>query len=158
MNCSNCGADSKDPEVCSTCGVPIMSKKTPAKTPALSSKTRNTSGASKVNGVLTETREEEDLTQSIRKLRIGLYVSFGFSVLLLVFGLVYVSQTQEKIATLESDISDVDSSIANLEFEMDHIKDWGYDEIDSVVSCVNDFIDSWADRQPAFYCLDPMIP
>lgn len=159
MNCSNCGADSKTPVVCSTCGVPLRSKQSSTKTPSPRTNTRDISSSAKVNGVFTEANnQEENLSLSIKKLKTGLVLSFGFSILLLISGLVYVSQTQEKINTLESDLSYFESSISNLEYEMNHIKDWGYGEIDSVVNCVNNFIDSWSDRLPAFYCLDPMAP
>lgn len=161
MNCNNCGADTKGETICGTCGFSVTVDN---KSSSNSKNSTRNSASLKSKGIKTAFAQDTNLPiqnsfeDHFKKYKLGLIVSYVLVALLLISGLVYVSQTEKKISELESELSYQDSSISNLEFEISHLGDWGYDELDSVVTCVNNFIDSWAERIPAYYCLYPSAP
>lgn len=168
MDCNNCGAEIKNGKVCGTCGVTVNTKprtpNQPAKN-AMASKSRSLAISTQELSDGIEPNRKADVDAQLKQIRSWLYTSLSVLIILVISGLVYVAQTQKAIedlnsdvSYLESEISFVDSSVSQLSEEMQYFKEWGYDEVNKVVGCVNEFIDAWATRGLAFYCRSPLAP
>lgn len=102
---------------------------------------------------------------NLKNLQSGLIVSFAFTAIVFITSIVVMTGLESRLADLEDEVffledtvSSLESDVSYLEDELAYTKDWAYGELDSVQNCVNDFIDSWSQRLPAYYCQSPLIP
>lgn len=157
MKCVECGNNVSKDEFCTNCGKQ-------AKT------TRNAKvGNLKVPQQVKKEFEKQSLTNetateskfsNLKFLQIGLVVSMSLTVILFLVAISVLTGMESRLADLEDEVfflqdtvSSLETDITNLESEIINTNDLVTGEIDNVQSCINDFIDVWADRGTyALYC------
>lgn len=96
----------------------------------------------------------------LTNLHIGLILGFALTLTLFIISISVMTGMESRLADLEDEVFFLEDRVSNLETEVTNLESQIVDtndlvtgEIDTVQSCINDFIDVWAQRGTyALYC------